>query len=337
MLITWRHKLLFVGAGLFAGLVIAECAVRVRKLAPTSVVATADTEAFARVPGVYAPSRRWDGLGRRHLPFSAAINSLGYRGAEPPADAAAALRVLFVGDSFVFGDFVRDHETWPAQVEAALVCSGPVVVYNAGIRGASLPDAIMMADRARGLAPHAIVAAFTASNDVRDLVYPSMWFRMEAKRRAGYWRDVSARMLARSALWNLQSEARARWAARARVLAPPAALRDAEHRYAQLLGTWASRLRHARTPLIFVAYPNYAMLGNRDRAPIDWGLGVAREAGLDPLDLWPALARHGQATQTLFLIPHDGHPSPAGYAVAAHVVASALRDRVPAFRDCRVR
>jgi GDSL-like Lipase/Acylhydrolase family len=337
LFIAWRHRVLFVAAGLLAGVVIAECAVRAVALAPTAVVATADTEAFARVPGVYAPSRRWDGLGRRHLPFSATINSLGYRGVEPRADATAALRVLFVGDSFVFGDFVRDDETWPAQVEAALDCRRPVVVYNAGIRGASLPEAVMMVERGGSLAPHAVVAAFTASNDVKDLVYPSVSSVLEAKRRDGYWRDAASRMLARSGLWNLVSVARARWVAQQRAAVTPAAVSDAEHRYAQLLGTWVSRLRHAGTPLIFVAYPSYPMLAARDRTTIDWVLGVAREAGLDPVDLWPALARPGHATQAMFLIPHDGHPSPAGHAVAARVVAAALRDRIPGFRDCRVR
>ena len=41
------------------------------------------------------------------------INSLGLRGAEPDPDVA--LRVLFVGDSSVFGDGVGEEETMVAQ------------------------------------------------------------------------------------------------------------------------------------------------------------------------------------------------------------------------------
>jgi lysophospholipase L1-like esterase len=336
MLAAWRHRLVALGAGVVVALVLGETIVRVFDLAPTMGIVTADAEAFARIPGVFAPSRRWDGLGRRGLAFSAGINSLGYRGAEPPREAAANLRVLFVGDSFVFGDAVQDHETWPAQLETALGCAKPVVVYNAGVPGATLLDAIAMADRARALAPHAIVAEFTASNDVTDLLGPSLWSRMEAKRQAGWWQDVAARVLTRSGLWNLLRRARIAWESRARLSAPPAAVRGAQHRYAELLRTWASRLRHDGTPLVFVAYPSYQMLVSRDRTLVDWVLGVAREAEIDPIDLWPVLARDGQALEKNFLVPRDAHPSPAGYTLAARAVARALRDRVPAFRDCRV-
>jgi lysophospholipase L1-like esterase len=159
---------------------------------------------------------------------------------------------------------------------------------------------------------------------------------MHAKRQAGWWRDASARVLNRLALWNLLRRARDTWASRQRASAPADAVRDAHARYAQLLRAWASRLRHDETPLVFAAYPSYQMLARRDRTVLDWVIGVAREANVDPADLWPLLARDGRAPDDLFLVPRDAHPSPAGYTVAAKAVARALRDRVPAFRDCRV-
>jgi lysophospholipase L1-like esterase len=160
---------------------------------------------------------------------------------------------------------------------------------------------------------------------------------MEAKRQAGWWRDVSSRVLNRFALWNVLRRARDTWASRQRVSAGPDAVRGAQARYAQLLRTWTSRLNHDGTPLVFAAYPSYPMLESRDRTMIDWVIGVARETSVDAVDLWPLLARDGRAPHDLFLVPRDGHPSPAGYMVAAKAVAVALRDRVPAFRDCRVR
>jgi lysophospholipase L1-like esterase len=322
--------------GLVVALVLAELIVRGFALAPTAGVATVDAATFARVPGVYAPARHYDGLGLRGLGFAAAINSLGYRGHEPQ-DAAASLRVLFVGDSFVFGDFVADDQTWPAQLQAALDCARPVVVYNAGVAGGTVIEASAMAERGARLAPDVIVTAFTAANDVHDLLGPSLWSRMAAKRAEGWWRDASSRLLARSALWNLVRRVRMGRDSRARLSAASPAVAQAQERYAGLLRGWAARARGNGTPLVFAAYPSHPMLAQGERGLHDWALAVARAAGLDPVDLWPVLARNGHSPDDVFLVPRDQHPSPAGYALAARAVAQALRDRVPAFRDCRVR
>jgi hypothetical protein len=46
---------------------------------------------------------------------------LGYRGANFPAEKRpGAFRILAVGDSFTYGDFVDDGETLPARLEEAL-------------------------------------------------------------------------------------------------------------------------------------------------------------------------------------------------------------------------
>ena len=63
------------------------------------------------------------------------IDARGFRAngdTRPPADARS--EVLALGDSFTFGLGVRDHETWPAQLEQALVktLGRPAEVVNAG-------------------------------------------------------------------------------------------------------------------------------------------------------------------------------------------------------------
>jgi len=269
--------------------------------------------------------------------FDATINRLGYRGQDvEPAVAAESLRVLFVGDSFAFGMGVQDDEAWPTRLGALLACDRPVVVYNAGVPGCGLPDEIAMTERAVApLRPDAVVVEFTAGNDVTDLVGPSYWSRMVARQHAGWLRDHVLRALARSGLWNLLRRARDMREAARRYSAPPDVRAAARARYAEMLSGWAARLRADRLPLVFVAYPNFEALSAGERRLYDWGLATARQAGLDPVDLWPVLSRGGRPPDDLFLVPRDTHPNAAGYDLAARATAVALRAQVPAFAGCR--
>src|SRR5215470_5660402 len=47
-------------------------------------------------------------------------NSLGLRGAEIPPREAGELRILVLGDSITFGDYVDEDETYPAVLERRL-------------------------------------------------------------------------------------------------------------------------------------------------------------------------------------------------------------------------
>ena len=246
--------------------------------------------------------------------------------------------MLFVGDSFAFGMGVEDDEAWPARLGALLACGRPVVVYNAGVPGGGLPDEIAMTERAVApLRPDAMVLEFTASNDVTDLVGPSYWSRMVARQHAGWLRDHALRALARSGLWNLIRRARDVRETARRWAAPPDVRAAARARYAEMLSGLAARLRTDRLPLVFVAYPSFEMLNAGERRLQDWVLATARQAGLEPVDLWPVLSRDGRPPDALFLVPVDTHPNAAGYDVAARATAVALRAQVPAFAGCRVR
>jgi lysophospholipase L1-like esterase len=72
------------------------------------------------------------------------INSLGGRGPEVVVKKpVGALRVLCLGDSFTFGEGVREDDTWPAELgEALSKQSGgrAVQVINAGVQGYDTKD-----------------------------------------------------------------------------------------------------------------------------------------------------------------------------------------------------
>lgn len=70
------------------------------------------------------------------------VNSLGFRGGEVPPRAPGQFRILFLGDSITFGDYVDESLTIPVLLEEKLKAKGysNVVVMNAGLPGANFAE-----------------------------------------------------------------------------------------------------------------------------------------------------------------------------------------------------
>jgi hypothetical protein len=100
------------------------------------------------------------------------INRLGYRGREfPPVASPGTSRVLFVGDSYVYGMGVDDAETLPVQLESRLRRKAPgVEVINAGFHGSS-PAQYDLYLRTEGflLRPKLLLVSLMTDNDVSDI------------------------------------------------------------------------------------------------------------------------------------------------------------------------
>src|SRR5262245_64737304 len=93
--------------GTLLALVLAEVLLRAFHLASTNGVFTVTEEEFRRVPGMYGPGQDLIEDHLRALPHHVTIDSLGFRGADFPREKPAnEVRVLFLGDSFVYGDLV---------------------------------------------------------------------------------------------------------------------------------------------------------------------------------------------------------------------------------------
>jgi len=98
------------------------------------------------------------------------MNALGLRGVETGIRAAGERRVLMLGDSYVWGQGVRDDQTVPARLEQSLRATGAnVVVGNAGMFGTSPREWGYTLDRYRGaFFPDLVVAVMYVGNDVLD-------------------------------------------------------------------------------------------------------------------------------------------------------------------------
>jgi lysophospholipase L1-like esterase len=331
-----------VAIGLGAGVVLAEIALRVFHVVPLADVATVNESEFVRVPGIYRPHQDYVDREIPELPYRVRINALGYRGPELTiAKPEGETRVLMIGDSFVYGDFVEDDETLPAQLEAALDGPCSLRVVNAGLRGGTIVGTSQMLQRGLALDPDLALVVFT-ENDVRDLASP-IWYSLERNR------DLKSRpplsflypVLRHTALWNLAMQWRAtRRASAARapkaVDDPPvekesAGITSKEQRlrtgYEERLALLAERLRQWRVPLVLAIYPSHRSIDGGQSEQIDWLLGVTDSLEIETINLYPGLAAY-PASDT-YLIPIDGHPSSRGYSIAAESLAERLATMEP--------
>jgi hypothetical protein len=109
-------------------------------------------------------------------------NSQGLRGRREyaPEPPAGIRRVLCVGDSFTFGAGLRDDETMPARLEAALNGSGPArwEVLNFGVEGYGTDQQwLYLSERGLRYRPQIVVLSFFELNLERNV----MSFRDYAK------------------------------------------------------------------------------------------------------------------------------------------------------------
>jgi len=100
------------------------------------------------------------------------INSLGFRGGEPPAGKEdGEFRVLCLGDSVVFGLNLKDAETVPVRLEAALraepaLAGRKVSVVNGAVPGFGAVQGLRALERLRFVEPDVVVFWF-GMNDAK--------------------------------------------------------------------------------------------------------------------------------------------------------------------------
>lgn len=115
----------------------------------------------------YLPKRGiWTG------PFTATIDENGLR-RNGEAPAAAAAKVLAVGDSYTFGDDVNDAETWPAHLEMLLMRP----VLNGGVFGYGVDQTVLRAEELlRVYEPETLILSMIADDLKRaELSYRDGW------------------------------------------------------------------------------------------------------------------------------------------------------------------
>jgi lysophospholipase L1-like esterase len=272
------------------------------------------------------------------VPYLVSVNAQGLRNdrATPPAGDV----ILAVGDSFTFGAYVPNADTWPAQLEGLLrrKWSG-LQVANAGIAGYGIvQERAYLVEKGLAFQPRLVILAFNP-NDIELDLRPA---RLAVQRRPRDEHPLRS-LLRRSAAATWVNAVGVAWkreqAERERATLPQAPSGNVSDDYAAYAREFeaVTRLLHgARIPLVVVAFPQIGQLMPRgcDDRPQRFVEELSRTAGVPFLDLAPAFRRRD--LEDLYLgtneprAPAAGgcvagtHPSRAGYRVAAVTIAEWL-------------
>jgi lysophospholipase L1-like esterase len=299
-----------------------------------------------RIPYALRPDVRTTQFG-----LDVRVNSLGFRGEEvTPAPAPGVQRVLFVGDSVVFGQGLAEHDAMPTLLAHDLNAAGRGrwEVVNAGVPGYNLDaEAAALGEHQLALRPSRVVVGVSLNDydvsprysplGILSLQEPSLvdrselltllrWLTGWSHGTLMFQLEESAREARRRADAGGQThdDAAAGLTDFTRKLhlgfyhhpdpAGLARLRDGLAEIARLTAA-------AHVPLVVAIFPESYQVGvaDPDRTPQDVLLGMCGDLRLRCLDLLPAFAAVGG---DLFLDAQ--HPNAAGHAIAARAIADAL-------------
>jgi lysophospholipase L1-like esterase len=110
------------------------------------------------------------------LTFHVRTNSLGFRGAEPEPRATGEYRVLFLGDSMVFGHGLEEEETLPLQVQQlAQTGRGAVIAFNGAISGMNTVQELATARQLLPImTPDQVILGYFVGNDPLANIFTRM-------------------------------------------------------------------------------------------------------------------------------------------------------------------
>lgn len=326
-------------------LILVEVVLRVFELAPTTGISSVSETEFNSIPGIFTPGQKVLDKHIPELPHSVSINNLGYRGVEiDEVKIDEVFRIIVVGDSLTYGDYVDDDQTLPAQLEKGLRenCND-VQVINGGVGGSTITEHKEMIKRAKVLNPDLVILQFY-ENDINDLSHVPMWEQLAINRgkKSSFPLSLIYPVVKDLALWNfsLTIIAKARMSggkekeesAGESQIDKKARLHKLRERYKNHLIELDRYLNSEQTSFLFTVYPshqNYTVSSDQVLAGgfnIGWAALLARQQNIKSFNVLPALRETSLDTDALYLLPHDGHPSPLGYQVAASALAKKIID-----------
>ena len=179
--------------GLVAALALGEIGLRVVEAAweaavPKGVVRSAQgvvlspKELHRPTPAGKRIRPNLDVLVQRHLVSGRDVhvrtNSLGIRGPEIPPKSADEFRILVLGDSITFADYVEEDETYPAYLEQRLRASHSrqsIRVINAGGPNiGTIEEAELLAELAPAVHPDLVLVGFYLNDSRVQVGYPDV-------------------------------------------------------------------------------------------------------------------------------------------------------------------
>ena len=332
-------------------LFLIEMVLRVTEVVPARTLEYADPTLWRTNVGPLKPGQTFTDRFKRELPYQVTVNHLGLRGRDmSPTKTPGVVRVLCLGDSYTFGAYVYDSETWPAQLEEVLKerdAGREFEVVNAGISGFTIVDELdFLKEHGLDLQPDVVVLAFVL-NDLADLTRRvssrEMLKRASEEAAASALGPVKAR-LRQTAIYNGLFMLKAYFR---RMSGSDPTIQEVDIRHllqkeydARTLELFEQYRRHLvamktlldqrKIPLVLMIFPYWEQVsqGASDEAQRRL-VAIASESGVTPLDLLPSYRRHDPRGRKFFHMPWDHHPSARGYRRAARDLANLLSPLLP--------
>lgn len=280
---------------------------------------------YEKLPGMYHPNTDIVVSKVRGLPHRVRINSLGFRGPEV-ALGAARPRVLFIGDSFTYGDGVDEESTLPARVARRL--GRRAEVLNGGVAGSTIVDQRLFLKRMLALRPRMVVLVYSENDLIELRSETPMHERLAENRRvrSGTF-EILFSKTSDLCLANLVRKSKAVIDFYLRDLSVRPMLADMDdrgpgfdmlNRYAEVAAEMRDFLASRQIALLVAAYPSPEHIhADQTRGTISILRKWLDRSGIKSIDLRPALAASGLPLEQLYFAPVDYHPAPAGYEVVA--------------------
>ena len=344
----WGGRIALSAASLIAALVLAEIAVRVLHLASPAYVPRR-FEPGGRVPFAILEPRTSLLVYQPHATFASVydpagdarnyfgpdgrveyrINQFGLRGPDLPAQKApGSFCVLCLGDSFTFGEGVREEDTYPARLAKLLTESGRyprVEVVNAGVQAyGTREEAAFYALQGYRFQPDVVVLGF--------VLYDATDFAETIRQNDARNKDAPLSLPGRvSKLWEMVERRR-------RAQAMQAEFFETTRRSFQgpgweegqrLLKEMQQRAQRDRFRFVVAIFPIFC--GLEDGYPFaDLHGQVAaacRDAGCECVDLLEVY--RGRPSESLWVHPTDQHPNELAHRLAAERLAMHLSASTP--------
>lgn len=328
-----------------------EIALRMTGHVSAASIHTISQADYVRVPGMFEPHQ--DVVEKPHprLNYHVTINGLGYRGHEIRRDKPdGTVRVLLLGDSGTFGQFVNDEDTLSSYLQDDLRREGLAVeVINGGVPGTTIVDQLEVLRRGMILRPDVVILTFS-ENDITDLgaeVPQSLALarNRELKSRTGY--KLLYEFVRDTALFNYVLKVKAVLAMKAGAHgeAGPSSSSQADDRaheayevqwkrYGDYLDELKRYLAERRIELVFNVFPTHQRIGamtitDRDLlVQLERAEAMAQAKGIRTVEVLPTFLRSGLGKEELYLLPYDGHANKNGYRLQATALLPAVRDAV---------
>lgn len=328
-----------------------ELLLRLSGLVSTASIHTISETDIARVPGLFEPNQAVTETPHPRLHYHVTINSLGYRGPEIERDKPPhVVRILCLGDSGTFGQFVNDEDTLSSNLEHLLRQEHfPVEVINGGVPGTTIVDQMEILKRSMILKPDVVILTFS-ENDIADLaVEPSQYDALAQNRRlkdrAGF--KTFYELVRDTALFNYFLKVRATWntystahvSESVRTSDPPRSEIEYERlwaMYSSQLETMRQYLANQNIQLVFNGYPTHQRIradtftDNRQRDQLGRAEAMARKMGISTVSLLPSFRETGLTKEELYHLPYDGHANKNGYVLQAKALYPNIRETIQA-------